>query len=211
MTREEIRRQVTKDTLLSTRKCTGRGFVPVGISNRHIHLTQAAVEQLFGPGHQLTPTKALSQPGQFACEEKVTVEGPKGKLSGVRVLGPVRKDVQVELSVTDAFAAGIKPVVRMSGDIAGTPGCRLTGPAGSMEIREGVIVAARHLHISPEQAAVYGLKSGDQVRLRSEGPRAVVFEQVAVRSGPGHDLEVHIDFDEANCAQMKNGDLLEII
>ena len=211
MTREEIRRQVTKDTLLSTRKCTGRGFVPVGISNRHIHLTQAAVGQHFGPGHQLTPTKALSQPGQFACEEKVTVEGPKGKLSGVRVLGPVRKDVQVELSVTDAFAAGIKPVVRMSGDIAGTPGCRLTGPAGSMEIREGVIVAARHLHISPEQAAVYGLKSGDQVRLRSEGPRAVVFEQVAVRSGPGHDLEVHIDFDEANCAQMKNGDLLEII
>ena len=211
MTREEIKRQVTKDTLLSARKNTGRGFVPVGISNRHVHLTQAAVELLFGPGHQLTPMKALSQPGQFACEEKVVVEGPKGKLNGVRVLGPVRKDTQVELSVTDAFAVGIKPAVRMSGDIAGTPGCRLTGPAGSLELKEGVIVAARHLHISPEQAAVYGLKSGDQVRLRSEGPRAVVFEHVAVRSGPGHDLEVHIDFDEANCAQMRNGDLLEII
>lgn len=211
MTREEIKRQVTKDTLLSARRNSGRGFVPVGVSNRHVHLTQAAVEILFGPGHQLTPAKALSQPGQFACEEKVTVEGPKGRLSGVRVLGPARRENQVELSVTDAFAAGISPVVRMSGDISGTPGCRLTGPAGSLELKEGVIVAARHLHISPEQAAVYGLKSGDQVRLRSEGPRAVVFEHVAVRSGPGHDLEVHIDFDEANCAQMKNGDLLEII
>lgn len=211
MNQEEIKRLVVKAMLLSVRRSVGQGVVPVGVSNRHIHLTDAAVEALFGSGHQLTPMKALSQPGQFACEEKVTVEGPKGKLTGVRVLGPTRKDNQVELAVTDAFSIGIKPVVRMSGDVAGTPPCRIIGPVGSIDLPQGVIVAARHLHMSDEQAAVYGLKNGDMVRLQTRGSRSVIFDRVAVRTGPAHDLEAHIDFDEANCAQLRNGDLLELV
>ena len=190
---------------------TGRIFVPVASSARHIHLCRADVEKLFGKGYQLQKFRDLSQPGQFACKEQLTVVGPKGQLQKVRVLGPERKATQVEIAFTDSFALGIRPPVRMSGKTAGTPGCRLIGPAGEAEISEGVIVAARHLHLSAAQAAMFGLKDGQSVSLRSEGERAVVFENVIVRAGNGHDMEVHIDTDEANAAAMAGSTMMEVI
>ena len=190
---------------------TGRIFVPAAASNRHVHLTAATLERLFGPGYQLTPIKDLSQPGQYAAAETVTVAGPKGELKKVRVLGPVRKEDQVEISRTDSFQLGVKPVVRMSGDVAGTPGCRLIGPAGEVELPQGVIVAARHLHLSEEQCETYGLHDGEVIALRSAGERSAVLENVVVRSGPGHDMEVHLDTDEANAMAMPNGEMLEVI
>lgn len=190
---------------------TGRIFVPVASSARHIHLCRADVEKLFGAGYQLQKFRDLSQPGQFACKEQLTVIGPKGQLQKVRVLGPERKATQIEIAFTDSFALGIRPPVRMSGKTAGTPGCRLIGPAGEAEIPEGVIVAARHLHLSAAQAELFGLKDGQTVSLRSEGERAVVFENVIVRAGSGHDMEVHIDTDEANAAAMAGSTMMEVI
>ena len=190
---------------------TGRIFVPVASSARHIHLCRADVEKLFGKGYQLQKFRDLSQPGQFACKEQLTVVGPKGQLQKVRVLGPERKATQVEIAFTDSFALGIRPPVRMSGKTAGTPVCKLIGPAGEADISEGVIVAARHLHLSAAQAAMFGLKDGQSVSLRSEGKRAVVFENVIVRAGNGHDMEVHIDTDEANAAAMAGSTMMEVI
>jgi len=190
----------------------GRYYVPAAASARHMHLCQAHIEALFGAGHTLHNFKPLTQPGQYACEEKVDIRGPRGELKGVRVLGPARPQTQVEVSVTDAFKLGVAPVVKMSGDIAATPGIRLVGPAGEVEIPEGVIVSARHLHISEEEAALYGLKDGDVISVKKGGPRETVFGNVLVRSGKGHSLlEVHLDTDEANTALLKNGDLLEIL
>ncbi|MBO2527683.1 MAG: propanediol utilization protein [Clostridiales bacterium] len=190
---------------------TGRIFVPVASSARHIHLCRADVERLFGAGYQLQKFRDLSQPGQFACKEQVTVVGPKGRLEKVRVLGPERKATQVEIAFTDSFALGIRPPVRMSGKTAGTPGCQLIGPAGQIDIPEGVIVAARHLHLSAAQAALFGLQDGQIVRLRSEGDRAVVYENVIVRAGSGHDMEVHIDTDEANAVAMSGSTMMEVL
>lgn len=190
---------------------TGRILVPVASSARHVHLCRADVERLFGTGYRLQRLKDLSQPGQFACKEQVTVVGPKGQLERVRVLGPERKATQVEVSLTDTFALGIKAPVRMSGKTQGTPGCTLIGPAGKLEISEGVIVAARHLHLSAAQAALFGLKDGQKVRLRAEGERATVLENVIVRAGDGHDMEVHIDTDEANAIAMAGSTMMEIL
>lgn len=190
---------------------TGKLYVPVASSNRHIHLSQEDVQRLFGPGYQLQIQKALSQPGQYACKETVTLVGPKGKLERVRVLGPARKDTQIEISLTDSFKLGVKAPVRMSGDVKGTPGCEIVGPNGTIQVPQGVIVAARHLHVSDQQAALYGLKNGDEISLRLDGPRSVVLEHVVVRAGKGHDLEVHVDTDEANAAAMKSGTMMEVI
>ncbi len=190
---------------------TGKIYVPVASSARHIHLCRADVEKLFGAGYQLQEFKKLSQPGQFACKEQVTIVGPKGELKKVRVLGPERKATQVEISMTDSFALGIRPPVRMSGKTAGTPGCKLVGPAGTVEVSEGVIVAARHLHLSGEQAAMFGLKDGQAVSLKSGGERSVIFENVIVRAGKGHDMEVHIDTDEANSIAMSGASMMEVL
>ena len=186
-------------------------FVPVGISARHVHLSQADLETLFGPGYTLTPLKELSQPGQFAAKEQVAVVGPKGELGKVRVLGPVRGATQVEVAMTDAMKLGIKAPVRMSGELNGTPGCKLVGPAGEVTISQGVIAAARHIHMSEEQAAAYGLSNGDRVSLRICSERPCIWGNVIVRSGKGHDLELHIDTDEANCALLSNGEYVEIV
>lgn len=190
---------------------TGRIFVPVASSARHIHLCRADVEALFGQGYTLQKFRDLSQPGQYACKEQLTVVGPKGQLQKVRVLGPERSATQVEVALTDSFALGIRPPVRMSGKVAGSPGCRLVGPAGSVELKEGVIVAARHLHLSQEQAARFGLRDGQSVRLRAEGLRATVLENVIVRCGKGHDMEVHIDTDEANAIAMSGSTMMEVL
>ncbi|MBE6926994.1 MAG: phosphate propanoyltransferase [Ruminococcaceae bacterium] len=211
MDKAKVQRSVQLAVAESVFHKTGKIFVPVASSARHVHLCRADVEKLFGKGYELQKFKDLSQPGQFACKEQVTVQGPKGKLERVRVLGPERKDTQVEIALTDSFALGIRPPVRMSGKISGTPGCTLIGPAGQAEISEGVIVAARHLHISPEQAKLFGLQDGQSVRLRSEGERTVVFENVVVRAGNGHELEVHIDTDEANAIAMSGSPMMEVL
>ncbi|MEA4911343.1 MAG: phosphate propanoyltransferase [Oscillospiraceae bacterium] len=211
MTKDDIKRKVTIETLLSVKQTTGQGFLPAAVSNRHLHLTRADVDRLFGAGYKLTPKSALSQPGQFACEETVTVIGPKGKLEKVRVLGPERPETQIELSISDAFKIGIQPVVRMSGDIKNTPGATIEGPCGQVAVPNGVIVAARHLHLSDAQAAVFGLRSGDVIRVKTAGERAVVFENVRVRVNKNFDMELHFDFDEANCTGLRNGDIVEIV
>ncbi len=186
-------------------------FVPAAISGRHVHLCRAHIETLFGMGYKLTHMRDLVQPGQYACEEKVTLAGEKGHIEGVRVLGPARQNTQVEISMTDSYKLGVSPVVRMSGNIDGTPGCTLIGPKGEVKIECGVIVAARHLHINAAQAARYGLENGQVICVRKTGIREVVFGNVAVRAGDGHELEMHIDTDEANAAGLMCGELLEIV
>ncbi|CAA7602855.1 phosphate propanoyltransferase/2-acylglycerol O-acyltransferase [Acididesulfobacillus acetoxydans] len=185
-------------------------MVPVGISSRHVHLTTAHIEQLFGPGHRLTKLKDLSQPGQFACEETVTLIGPKGSLSGVRILGPARKESQVELAATDTFKLGVKPPVRDSGNLAGTPGIELVGTSGRVRLVQGVIIAARHIHMSPMEAAAYGLKDGDRVEVPVPGERGGILDNVRIRVGPHYALDFHLDTDEGNAFGLKNGVRLEV-
>ncbi len=211
MDKAKIQRAVQLAVAESVFRKEGKIFVPVAASARHVHLCRADVEKLFGPGYQLQKFKDLVQPGQYACKEQVTVVGPRGQIERVRVLGPERKDTQVELAMTDSFQLGIKLPIRMSGKTSGTPGCKLVGPAGTAEIAEGAIAAARHLHASKAQAAFYGLKDGQVVSLRSGGERSVVFENVVVRAGDGHELEVHLDTDESNAAAMAGSPLMEVI
>ena len=185
--------------------------VPVGISNRHIHLSQEHIEALFGTGHTLTKTKDLSQPGQFVCEETVTLIGPKGSIQGVRVLGPARKASQVELTRTDTFKLGVKPPVRDSGKLEETPGIDVEGPKGRVHMDQGVIVAARHIHMTPQDATKYSLKDGDHVRVAVPGPRGGVLEQVLVRVNPNYTLDLHVDTDEGNGFGLVNGQQLDVL
>lgn len=186
-------------------------FVPVNMSNRHIHVNKEHLEILFGAGHELTKMKDLSQPGQFACDEKLDIVGPKSTIKGVRILGPVRPDTQVEISVFDARTLGVEAVVRPSGKLQGTPGCTLVGPKGQVVLNEGVIVAARHIHLHTDDAPKYGLKDRDIVKVKVGTERAVVFENVVVRVHPEYALDMHIDIEEGNAAGIQNGDKGEII
>lgn len=186
-------------------------FVPVNMSNRHIHVSKEHLEILFGAGHELTKMKDLSQPGQYACEEKVDVIGPKGTIKGVRILGPVRPETQLEVSVYDARTLGVEAVVRASGNTQGTPGCTIVGPKGQVELKQGVIVAARHIHMHTSDGEKFGLKDRDIVKVRVGKERAVVFENVMVRVHPDFALDMHIDIEEGNAAGIQNGDLGEII
>ncbi|WP_374712074.1 phosphate propanoyltransferase [Symbiobacterium terraclitae] len=185
--------------------------VIINVSARHVHLSPAHVEALFGPGYQLTVKKELMQPGQFAAEETVAVIGPKGSFPKVRVLGPARGASQVEISATDARTLGIPAVVRLSGNIAGTPGVILEGPKGRVELTEGVIVAARHIHMTPADAARYGVTDRQVVRVKTNGGRPLTFDDVIVRVRDDMALEMHIDTDEANAAGIKDGDIGEIL
>jgi acetate kinase len=180
--------------------------IPIAVSARHIHLTRAAVDTLFGEGHQLTPYKPLSQPGQFACEEKLTIVGPKRRIEGVRVLGPERRACQVEVSRTDEFFLGLDAPVRDSGDVANSTGCTLIGPAGSLRLKEGVICARRHIHMTPDDAAHFGVKDRDvvEVAIQSED-RDLTFGDVLIRVSPKYALEMHLDTDEANAAEISRG------
>lgn len=173
--------------------------VLVETSARHLHLSQEHLEILFGKGHELTVKKMLSQPGQFACEEKVEVVGPKNSLK-MSVLGPVRKDTQVEVSLTDARAIGVTAPIRESGDIAGSGACKLVGPAGEVELTEGVIAAKRHVHMTPEDAEAAGVKDKDIVKLDIQSPngRSLTFGDVVVRVSASYATAAHIDTDEAN-------------
>jgi acetate kinase len=181
--------------------------IPIGVSAHHVHLSQPHVEQLFGKGHHLTSLAPLAQPGQFACKEQVKLIGPRGSIDRVRVLGPARKESQVEISRTEGYRLGINAPVRMSGDLDGTPGLILEGTAGQVTLDEGVIYAQRHMHMTPTDARRLGLQSGDIVRLRVEGDRELIFGDVAVRVSPKFKLEFHLDTDEANAAQLNTGDV----
>ena len=206
-----MERKDIRNAVLSHLAAMGTKFVPAGVSARHVHLSREDLDRLFGPGYALHPCKALSQPGQFAAAEKVAVAGPRGELANVRVLGPVRGKTQVELTFSEAKKLGVPGQVRMSGDVDGAPGCTLRGPAGQLAIPQGVIVPARHLHLSPQQAACFGLKDGQAVSLRMSGQRGGTLDQVICRVGEGHDLEVHLDTDEANALCVTDGDLLELV
>jgi len=186
--------------------------IPVGISNRHLHVSQADLEVLFGKGYQLTVKKDLAQPGQFAAEETVDVQGPKNVISKIRILGPVRKQTQIEISLTDSFTLGITPPVRDSGSLAGSPGIIVKGPQGQVELKEGVVAAKRHIHCTPEEAVQLGVKDMDIVSVAAKsGERSLIFGDVLVRSRHDFALEFHVDADEANAAGLKNGDLVHIV
>jgi acetate kinase len=179
--------------------------IPVEVSARHVHLSQQDVEALFGSGHQLTPAQELSQPGQFACVEKVHLVGPKGRVDNVRVLGPTRKQTQVEIAMTEQFKLGIHPPIRESGDLDGSPGILLEGTAGSAQLKSGVICAQRHIHMTPEDALRLGLRDRYVVRVRVEGERELIFGDVVVRVNPSYRLAMHIDTDEGNAANIRPG------
>lgn len=185
--------------------------VPIGISNRHIHLSKEHIEALFGEGYELTNIKDLTQPGQYACKEVVTIVGTKGVLHGVRILGPARKDTQVELSQTDARQLGINAPLRESGDVQGTPGCIIIGPKGPLVINQGCIVAKTHVHFHTEDAKRMNIKDKDKIDLLVKGQRTVCFCDVLARVGDTMKLDFHLDTDEANAALVKNGDLAYII
>jgi len=185
--------------------------VPIGVSARHIHLSPEDKEKLFGLNYKLTPRNNLSQPGQFACEEEVEVIGPKGRSLKLRILGPERKATQVELSLTDAIYLGLQPPIRDSGDIDGTPGIRVIGPKGEIEIPKGVIIAWRHIHTPTSMAEELGLQDKQLVKVRLGTIRAVIFENVLIRVSDKFSWELHIDTDEANAAFVKTGDIANLI
>ena len=186
-----------------------RLFIPLEASARHVHLTHAQALQLFG--HDLTPQRPLSQPGQFLAQERVALHGPKGKLYHVAVLGPARKEAQVEISLTDGRALGITPPIRPSGEVAGSPGILVVGELGTVALPQGVIAAQRHLHLTPETAARQGLSDGQIVRLQTFTQRPLVFEDVLVRVSPDYATFVHLDYDEANACGFAPGDLGRIL
>ena len=190
-------------------KVIDRTFVELEASGRHVHVTQGQAMELFG--HKLTPFRPLSQPGQFLAKERVTVEGPKGKFEKVAVLGPERSAGQVEISLTDGKVLGIKPPVRLSGDIQDTPGITVIGPLGQVVLREGVIAAKRHIHMTPEDAAQFGIRDGDVVNLQTYTDRPLTFGDTVVRVSPSFATFVHLDYDEANACGYQTGDLGRIL
>lgn len=185
--------------------------IPVGISNRHIHLSKEHLDLLFGQGYELTIMKTLSQPGQYAAKETVKIKGPKGEIPRVRILGPVRGETQVEVSRTDSYSIGVKPPIRDSGDIAGTPGIRIIGPQGEVDLERGVIIASRHVHFHPSDAERFSVEDGQKIKLITTGERAVVFENVLVRVHISYALDCHLDTDEGNAAGLSTGDNVEIL
>lgn len=185
--------------------------VPVGVSGRHIHLSQHDLETLFGKGYELTKVKDLSQPGQFAAKECVTLAGPKGVIQKVRVLGPVRSQTQVEVLAGDTFKLGVPLEIRLSGHLEGTPGITVIGPKGTVVLPEGVMVAARHIHMSPSQAAERGFHDGQVVSLKICGERGGMLDNVIVRVTETGNLDCHIDTEEANAFHLKTGSKVQVV
>lgn len=186
-----------------------RIFVELEASGRHVHVTKQQAQALFG--HGLTPKRPLSQPGQFLANERLTVIGPKGEFENVAVLGPERKEAQVEISLTDARTLGLQPPVRLSGNVEGSPGAILQTQRGKVKLEQGVIVAQRHIHMTPEDAARMGVKNGQEVRLQVFTQRPLVFEDVQIRVSPDFATYVHLDYDEANACGFQPGDLGRIL
>jgi len=195
-------------------------LIPVGVSNRHIHISQNDLEVLFGAGHRLEVLRAISQKGQYAARERVDVVGPKGKIQNVRLVGPTREQTQIEISRTDAFRLGFDPPVRYSSDLTGTPAVTLVGPDGELRLSAGVIIPQRHIHMSPREAADFGVKDRERVfvaplemsQLNSgREPRSIIFGNVLIRVDPTFVLDFHVDLDEANAAGLQTGDHVYII
>lgn len=186
-------------------------LIPVGVSNRHLHLSEEDIYTLFGEGYELTPLKDLSQPGQYAANETVSIQGTKGIIHKVRVLGPSRKQTQIEVSKTDSFALGIKPPVRDSGSLKDSSPITIIGPKGQVELSEGVIIAHRHIHMHTSDAEELGLVDKQIVMVETDGERGVVFKNVLIRVNEAFALEFHIDTDEANGAALGNGTHVKIV
>jgi putative phosphotransacetylase len=193
--------------------------IPVGVSNRHFHLSQTDLEILFGPGYQLTKLRDISQKGQFAANETLTVVGPRGKIEKVRIVGPTRGKTQLEISRSDAVLLGTDPPVRYSGDLQGSAGVHLIGPRGELDLKDGVIIAQRHIHMTPTDAKNFGVKDRDRVVVApvakmpspSSEDRTVIFDNVLIRIHENFVLDFHIDIDEANAAGLKTGDKVRIL
>ena len=179
--------------------------VPVGVSARHVHLAREHVELLFGRGYRLTPLKNLSQKNQFACAEQVSLIGPKGELEKVRILGPERMDTQVELSASDSRSLGVMPPVRTSGDVEGTPGLLIGGPRGEVMLKKGVIIADRHIHMTPEDARWFGVLDKERVCVYVKGPKGGRLNNVVIRVSKNARLDFHVDTDDANAFQLTQG------
>ena len=212
VTTEQIE-QITKLVMqaLDKAKCNEPSGIPVGISARHVHLTRQDVDTLFGKGHELKNIKTLMG-GQYACEETVLIISEKQKaIERVRVLGPLRSFSQVEVSATDAMKLSVKVPLRDSGDIAGSAPVTIIGPCGAVHLKEGMIVAARHVHMSPKDASFFAVADGDLISVRLPGARSTILENVKVRVDPSFTLEMHIDTDEANATLVKNGNLVQIV
>ncbi|KJS20122.1 MAG: hypothetical protein VR72_15855 [Clostridiaceae bacterium BRH_c20a] len=189
---------------------SSKNIIPIGVSNRHIHISSQDLEVLFGAGYKLTPFKEL-QPGQFAAQETVSLHGPNGCLNKVRVLGPVRSETQVEISKTDGFKLGINPPVRDSGDLDNTAGIIIIGPEGCLKLNEGVIIAARHIHFHTADAEKLGIKDGKRLAVKIEGERGLLLDNVLARVSSEYQLEMHIDTDEANAAGVNNNDVAVLL
>lgn len=187
----------------------GRLFIPLEASGRHVHVTKEQARILFG--HDLTPERPLSQPGQFLAKERLSVVGPKGTFREVAVLGPARKEAQVEITFTDARVLGLTPPVRQSGDVSGSPGARLVGPCGEVNLQRGVIVAQRHIHMTPEDAHRFHVCDKQVVSLKTFTERPVVLEEVLVRVSPDFATYAHLDYDEANACGFRKGDLGRVL
>lgn len=182
--------------------------IPIGVSNRHVHLSKKDLESLFGKGYQLTKKSDLGQPGQFAANEVVTIRGPKGEFEKVRILGPVREDSQVEISLADAFRLGVKAPIKESGKIENTPGLEIVGPKGIIKIPQGTIIALRHIHMTPEIARKLNVNDKDIVEVETCGERKGILGNVLVRVSDKFSLEMHVDLDEANACALKNKDFV---
>lgn len=204
---EEVLQQVLKNQ--PSRPDDGK--IPIGVSARHVHLAQAEVEQLFGENYQLTPKFELSQPGQFAAEETVVIAGPKGSIERVRILGPARTLTQVEVSWTDAMKLGVKPPLRISGDIKDSSPVTLIGPKGSVVLPEGLIIAQAHIHMSPADSMRFQVVDGQSVQIKVQGIRPIILSNVIIRVSERYRLEMHIDTDEANAGLIQQGAFAEIV
>ena len=208
----ELVKQVLADMENTGSNVSNTNEVPVGVSNRHIHLNKADMETLFGVGYELTPFKDLSQPGQYACKETLTLIGPAMRpIEGVRVLGPLRNKSQVEISVTDSYVLKVKPPVRESGKIEGSAGITIVGPKGVVTLKEGCIIANRHIHMSPADGVAFNVTDGDTVTVDVEGKRRTRWYDVQVRVHKDFRLEMHVDTDDANAAGIGNGFKVKIV
>ena len=210
---EKIAEMVKKVIAEMDSPANDEGDIPVGVSNRHIHLSKADVETLFGKGYELTPMKDLSQPGQYACKELLTIVGPSMRaIEGVRVLGPLRKASQVEISVTDSYVLKVKPPVRESGKLDESAPITIIGPKGIVKLPQGCIIANRHIHMSPDDAARFGVKDGDYIDVDAlQGTRKTRWYGVQVRVRDDFALEMHVDTDDANAVGYKNGYTVTVV
>lgn len=205
--------QLLTETITNTVKkvMLEESLVEVEASGRHVHLNREAIDYLFGEGYQLTKARNLSQPGQFVCKERLTLVGPKGKLENVVILGPERKESQVEISLTDANALGLQVPVRESGDIEGSPGITLVHQGRQLELDKGLIIAKRHIHVSPDDAEILDVENKEIVQVKVFGERSLIFDEVVIRVHPNFYTYMHIDYDEANACGFSKGTLAKII